>query len=107
MPLITDTPEPPYYAVIFTSVRTGRDEGYDEMAERMYALASQESGFLGMESARESVGLTVSYWKDLESIKRWKMNAEHKEAQRMGRELWYSSYKTRIALVEREYGMPR
>ncbi len=74
MTLIATTPEPPYYAVIFTSIRTEGDNGYSAMANKMVELASQQPGFLGLESAREDVGITVSYWKDLDSIKKWKNN---------------------------------
>lgn len=95
----------PYYAVIFTSKRTNLEEGYAEMADKMVALAQQQTGFLGVESARNEIGITVSYWKDLEAIKNWKQNLEHLDAQRKGREKWYENYTVRIALVEREYGM--
>jgi heme-degrading monooxygenase HmoA len=105
MPHIATTPRPPYYAVIFTSTRTGVDEGYAETSQRMLELASLQPGFLGVESAREEVGITVSYWRDLESIKAWKAVAEHREAQSRGRGKWYSAFKTRIALVERDYGL--
>lgn len=101
--MIAQTPEPPYYAVIFTSVRTEGDNGYAEMADRMVELASQQEGFLGVESARNEVGITVSYWRDLESIKKWKFNAEHSIACTKGRETWYESFTVRIARVEREY----
>ncbi|SJL84604.1 antibiotic biosynthesis monooxygenase family protein [Vibrio palustris] len=104
MTVIAQTPKPPYYAVIFTSIRTPVDDGYGDMANRMIELASQEPGFLGVESAREEVGITVSYWQDLDSIQRWKANAEHREAQRLGHEKWYASFKTRISKVERDYG---
>ncbi|MCC5827297.1 antibiotic biosynthesis monooxygenase [Alkalimonas sp.] len=104
MSLIATTPKPPYYAVIFTSLRTEGDHGYADMADRMVQLASEQPGFIGIESAREEVGITVSYWRDLESIKQWKANAEHLVAQKLGREQWYSSFKTRIAKVERDYG---
>jgi heme-degrading monooxygenase HmoA len=103
MSLIANTPEPPYFAVIFSSLNTEVGEGYAETAARMVELAAQQPGFLGVESAREELGITVSYWSDLESIKAWKRNAEHLLAQKMGREKWYSSYKTRIARVERDY----
>ncbi|GMM87443.1 antibiotic biosynthesis monooxygenase family protein [Vibrio fortis] len=103
MPKRADTPEPPYYAVIFTSTRTDGDKGYGEMANRMLELAESHDGFLGVESAREEVGITVSYWQDLASIKKWKQNSEHMEAQGLGRKLWYESFKVRIALVERDY----
>jgi len=105
MTAIARTPEPPYYAVIFTSLRTAGDNGYSAMADRMLALAAQQPGFLGVESAREEVGITVSYWKDLDSIRAWKQNAEHQQAQRQGREQWYAAYQTRICRVERDYGM--
>lgn len=100
-----NTPPPPYYAVIFTSKRKEGDKGYREMAERMMELAAQQPGFLGVESARDQIGITVSYWKDLESIKQWKENANHREAQRLGHKTWYSAFKTRICKVEREYSM--
>jgi len=102
--MIAETPQAPYYAVIFTSVRSDDDSGYAEMADRMVTLAEQQPGFLGVESARNDVGITVSYWADLDSIKKWKMNIEHQEAQRLGHEKWYSVFKTRIAKVERDYG---
>jgi len=98
-------PIPPYYAVIFSSHRTDGDNGYAEMAERMAELAAQQPGYLGMESAREGLGITVSYWESLEAIRNWKKNAEHQEAQRLGHQQWYSSFRVRIAKVEREYGI--
>ncbi len=104
MKKIATTPQPPYYTVIFTSLRTPGDNGYSEMAERMVELANQQPGFLGMESSRDEIGITVSYWANLESIQAWKANLEHLQAQKKGIEKWYSSYKVRIALVEREYG---
>lgn len=98
------TPEPPYYAVIFSTVRTEGDNGYGAMAAAMEALAASQPGYLGMESARDGLGLTVSYWRDLESIAAWKRVADHVAAQRLGRERWYAAYRVRIARVEREYG---
>ena len=103
MPLIADTPPAPYYAVIFTSLRTELMGGYDAMSQKMLELASEQPGFLGVESAREGVGITVSYWTDLDSIKNWKAVADHREAQKFGREQWYANYKVRISKVERDY----
>lgn len=95
--------KPPYYAVIFTSTRTAVDDGYTEMATKMVELAQQQEGFLGIESARNDVGITVSYWSDLDSIKNWKNQLDHLEAQQKGQSTWYQNYTVRIALVEREY----
>lgn len=105
MPEIAQTPEPPYYAVIFSSIRTDGDHGYAAMAERMLASAAEQPGFLGIESAREGLGITVSYWESLEAIQHWKNDTEHKEAQRLGRGQWYRGFRVRIAKVEREYGI--
>ncbi|KGO90110.1 antibiotic biosynthesis monooxygenase family protein [Flavobacterium suncheonense] len=101
--MIAKTPETPYYAVIFTSVRTEVEAGYSQTAERMVELAAGQPGFLGVESARNDIGITVSYWQDLEAIKNWKMNAEHTIARETGRSDWYKAFKVRIAKVERDY----
>jgi heme-degrading monooxygenase HmoA len=90
--------------VIFTSLRTEGDAGYAAMAEVMDALARAQPGFLGVESARDGLGLTVSYWRDLQAIADWKRHLDHLDAQRQGRERWYESYRVRIARVERAYG---
>jgi heme-degrading monooxygenase HmoA len=104
---IARTPEPPYYAVIFTSLQSGNLEGYDEASERMLTLAAGMPGYLGVEAAREGIGITVSYWADLDSIAAWKRQAEHLAVQGEGRRRWYSHYATRIAKVERAYDFPR
>ncbi len=93
----------PYYAVIFTSMLTEKTKGYSEMAHKMEALAKQQPGYLGFESAREKLGVTISYWESLEAIKQWKENLDHLDAQQKGRDQWYRWYKTRICKVEREY----
>ena len=101
--MIAKTPKTPYYAVIFTSTRTEGDKGYSKMADLMMDLAQKQDGFLGVENAREDVGITVSYWRDLEAIKSWKEDADHSVAREKGRKEWYQSFKTRIAKVERDY----
>jgi heme-degrading monooxygenase HmoA len=92
-----------YYAVIFTSTRTEIEDGYAEMANKIVELAKIQSGFIGLESARSEIGITVSYWKSLEAIQKWKANLDHIEAQEKGKTTWYKNYKVRIAKVEREY----
>jgi heme-degrading monooxygenase HmoA len=100
---IAQTPPPPYYAVIFTNLQADATAGYAVTAQRMVELAAQQPGFLGVESARETLGITVSYWESLESIANWKANGEHQLAQQAGRDNWYVRYHTRIARVERDY----
>ena len=103
-PTIAATPPPPYVAVIFTSLRTDGDNGYAAMAATMERLAREQPGYLGIEAAREGVGITVSYWRDEASAKAWKEVGAHLVAQRRGREVWYRDYRVRIALVTRDYG---
>jgi len=105
--MIAKTPKPPYYTVIFSSIRTEGDTGYSEMADKMVELAKQQEGYLGVESAREELGISVSYWSDLNAIKKWKENAEHSIAREKGRKEWYKFFKTRIAKVEQDYEFER
>ena len=102
--MIATTPKPPYYAVIFSSISSDDIAGYERMAEQMVELVKQQPGYLGHESARNAIGITVSYWESLDSIKNWKSVSEHLMAQKLGRDKWYSTYKTRICVVERDYG---
>lgn len=101
---IAATPPPPYVAVIFTSLRAPGDDGYAETAAAMNELAARQPGYLGVEAAREGLGITVSYWRDEASARAWKGVAEHLAAQRRGRELWYRDYRVRVATVTRDYG---
>ena len=103
MSSIAPTPEPPYVAVIFTNLRTAVDDGYAQAAAAMDRLAAVQDGYLGHESAREGVGITVSYWRDEAAALAWKDVAAHLAAQHRGRESWYSDYTTRIAVVHRAY----
>ncbi|QEV22389.1 antibiotic biosynthesis monooxygenase family protein [Streptomyces alboniger] len=101
--------EPPYYAVVFTSVLAEGGQGYGETGERMDELVAAVPGFLGAESARTpgGVGITVGYFRDEDAIRAWQSDPEHRAAQRRGREEWYESYAVHVAKVERSYGYVR
>ena len=104
---LATTPPPPYYAVIFASVRTAHDdEGYARAADRMAQLASEQPGYLGVDSVRDAtgVGITVSYWSSEAAIAAWRRNAEHAITREQGRKSWYTQYELRVAKVERAYG---
>ena len=105
--MIAITPKPPYYAVIFTSIKTNEDINYTKMSNKMIELAKKQHGFLGIESARNELGITVSYWDNLEAIKNWKLNVDHIEAREKGRSTWYKKFKVRICKVERDYEFER
>lgn len=100
---IANTPKPPYYAVIFSSLRTGNNDGYEKMSEFIFDLALQQEGCLGVETTRDELGITVSYWRDEAAIIKWKENADHIVAKEKGRKDWYTQYKVRICKVERDY----
>jgi heme-degrading monooxygenase HmoA len=97
----------PYYAVIFTSIKLEVENNYVEIANRMVELAAKQKGFIGLESARNEIGITISYWESLEDIKNWKNNAEHLIAQELGKNFFYKSYTTRICKVEKEYSFQK
>lgn len=105
--MIEDSLTPPYYAVVFSSSLSDDLVGYKQMTEKMEALAKKQEGFLGVEYAREEIGITVSYWESLKAITKWKNNIEHTEARNLGREKWYKKYRLRICKVEREYGFEK
>lgn len=108
MKRLSTTPEPPYYAVIFTSTTTNDTRGYDAAASRMIELASEQPGFLGVDSARrDGVGITVSYWESENAILAWKADAEHAAVRETGRARWYDAYELRVARVERCYDWQR
>lgn len=105
--MIAKTPTPPYYAVIFSSLRTEGDQGYGQAATRMLELAREQPGFLGVESAREEgLGITVSYWSSEAAILAWKQQVEHRQVREQGRSLWYTAFQTRVCKVERDYAFP-
>ena len=105
--MIANTPKAPYYAVIFSTIVSDALEGYEEMSKRMETLAKQQKGYLGIESARSEIGITVSYWESLDDIVQWKINIEHTEARDKGRSMWYKKYQLRICKVERDYGFEK
>jgi heme-degrading monooxygenase HmoA len=101
--MITKTIRTPYYAVIFSSIRSEEDSGYAEMADEMIELAHSQPGFLGVESARNELGITVSYWESIDAIKKWQEHPAHKIAQQRGKEDWYKKYAVRICKVDSDY----
>lgn len=101
--------EPPYYAAVFTSVRTPDQSGYAETAERMEELVKNVPGYLGMDYAQSPGGLaiTVGYFRDADALTEWRSDVEHRAAQKRGRAEWYQSYTLHVAKVERSQGFTR
>lgn len=109
MPTPATLPEPPYYAVVFTSLRTPVDDGYADTAKAMFELVQHQPGFLGADSVRspDGLGITVAYFRDEPSIAAWRAHPDHTAARNLGRERWYSSYAIHVAKVERAYRFDR
>ena len=103
--MIANTPKPPYIAVVFTSIRTDVEEGYEKMNELTFKELESIEGYLGYEAFidENGFGVNVSYWKDMEALKNWRDNTLHQKAQELGKEKWYTNYKLRICTVERDY----
>lgn len=92
-----------YYAVIFTSTLVEDSVEYQNMALQMERLAKAQPGYIKIESVRNDIGITISYWENEQAILNWKSNVDHQLAQKLGREKWYASYKVEIAKIERSY----
>lgn len=92
------------FAVIFTAMSAERDRAYSDTANKMRELAFSKYGCIDFVSAfvgeRE---VTISYWPEIKNILAWKKDAQHTEAQNMGREKWYSAYKVEVVEIKRAY----
>ncbi|RAL24490.1 antibiotic biosynthesis monooxygenase family protein [Thermoflavimicrobium daqui] len=106
MGLFSQTPHPPYYAVIFSSIKPEDQTSYQQMSDMLLELLKDQPGYLGVESVRnqDGLGITISYWETLESIQKWKQHPLHLKAQQLGKDVWYSNYRVKICKVERDYG---
>ena len=93
------------YAVIFKAEILELDSEYTEMAEKMRHLAMSQYACTEFTSCAEGeYEISISYWPNLDQIKKWKQNIDHLDAQNKGRSKWYKSYKIEITKIERSYG---
>jgi len=101
--------EPPYYVAVFTTVRTQEQSDYSETNARMEDLVKDIPGYLGMDHAQTpgGLGITVGYFRDADALTEWRTDAEHRAAQKRGRDQWYESYTLHVAKVERSHGFVR
>ena len=91
--------------VLFRSRLTAdAGEDYAAMDAELSALAREADGFAGVRSygADDGERLTVVWWRDAESLERWRHHARHRLAQATGRARWYASYELEVAEVVRE-----
>jgi uncharacterized protein len=100
---------PQTWVVSFANERMPDDDGYGEMGDRMDVLASQQPGYVGIDSVRGSdgVGITVSRWSSIAAMVAWRRLGAHAEAQRRGRSDWYRSYRSDVARVDRTASFER
>ena len=92
------------YAVIFKAKIKKLDDSYFQMANRMRQLAIHEYGCQEFTAVTEgSDEIAISYWNNLEDIKKWKQNSEHLVAQELGQTKWYEEYSVEIVEILSSY----
>ena len=103
MPLAPEELPERSLAVIFISRLKPDAPGYEETARRMVELVKGMPGFLGMASWRdeEGRGVTISWWRDEHSIRRWRDHPEHAQARHRGDAEWYVDWHIQICQVQR------
>ena len=80
-------------------------KGYEEMDLLTINEVKKNDGYLGHELFSTSEkNIFISYWKDIESIEKWKNNSLHIKAKKMG-PVWYKSYKVQISELKNDYDL--
>jgi heme-degrading monooxygenase HmoA len=86
-----------------------RREDYFAIAATLKSELERIDGFISVERfvslADETKILSLSFWRDEESVQRWRTHLEHRAAQRSGRSGVFRDYRLRVASVMRDYGM--
>ena len=79
---------------------------YAATAEAMLERARRMPGFVDYRhyEAADGERLSVIWWEDEATLRAWAEDAEHREAQRLGRERWYAWYRLDVGQVLRSYG---
>ena len=98
------------YAVIFeVEIQEGKKDQYLSIAAHLKEQLVSMPGFLSIERFESLVNegklLSLSFWKDEESLLNWKKNIDHMAAQTKGRDSVFKDYRIRIAKVQRDYTM--
>ena len=97
-------------AVIFeVEPAAGCAQAYLDLAAELRTELAGTDGFLSIERfqslTQEGKFLSLSFWRDAESIQRWRTLETHRAAQRRGRSELFANYRLRVADVVRDYGM--
>lgn len=97
-------------AVIFEVVpREGRADAYFELAAGLRAQLEAIDGFVSVERFQSLTQpdkvLSLSFWRDEDSVRRWRTLESHRSAQRAGRQQLFADYRLRVARVLRDYGL--
>ncbi len=100
MILKNQLPQNGFYAVIFSNTKSEHLDGYAEMDELTMKKAEEQDGYLGFESlSNNEKTIFISYWRDMDAIKKWREDATHKLAKSNAKE-WYTRYLSQICLVQ-------
>jgi len=95
---------------IFRSrLRRENEAAYHPEADRIYALAQTMPGFVSLKTFHADDGERVSIveFESEETMRAWREHPEHRKAQALGRELFYSEYQIQVCPVVRQYGFKR
>ena len=90
-------------------VAEGRTREYFDLAASLRSELEQIDGFVSIERF-ESVTtpgkfVSLSFWRDEESVSRWRNVEEHRRAQALGRGGIFADYRLRVASIIRDYGL--
>jgi heme-degrading monooxygenase HmoA len=97
-------------AVIFEVIpNEEKKQEYLDIAASLRPELDKIPGFISIErfQSLNDPGkiLSLSFWKDEESIQQWRNLEMHRNAQSKGRQEIFKDYHLRIADVKRDYGM--
>ena len=99
-------------AVIFEVIPApGRKQEYLDLAASLRPALEQTDGFISIERfaslTNDGKVLSLSFWRDEESVRRWRNVQKHREAQSKGRGGIFSAYRLRVCQVLRDYSMEK
>lgn len=84
-------------------------EAYRQHATLMRQLVAEIDGFISIERYRSDSDptkvLALGFFRDEEAVQAWRNLPEHRRAQALGRDLFFTDYRLRMANVVRDYGM--
>lgn len=95
---------------IFRSrLRPEHQEEYEQWATRIHDIAVRMPGFLSIKTftAEDSERVSIVEFESEETMKAWREQADHRQAQELGRKQFYSEYHIQVCRIVRDYSFPK